>query len=190
MSAPAVAIYRGSSKNFNWKKVTFFYYMKDQPNFKKNWETKKGKVWCHGDSYSSDYKTNTERFSRIGNWVIDCISIFETDTSMCSIMMEDYALGAKGKVFEIAENMGILKYKLQIIGHRYSVVAPTTVKKFATGKGNSDKLKMYDAWKQETDNFDLWNMMTPNRTSISSPVTDIVDSYFLLKMAVTGHKGT
>lgn len=180
LSSPALAIYQGSAKNFSWKKVIFYYFMKDQPSFKKDWK-KNGKVWCVGNSYECDYRTNIERFSRIGNWVLDCIGIHQTDVEKCRIVIEDYALGAKGRTFEIAENTGILKYKLETTRYKYEVASPTAIKKFATGKGNSDKEKMYDAWLAETENFDLWKQMIPNRQKISSPITDIVDSYFILK---------
>ena len=43
---------------------------------------------------------------------------------------------------------------------------------------------MYEAWTKDTE-FDLWKEFTPGRKTLSSPVTDIVDAYFLVKMAVT-----
>ncbi len=190
MSAPAIAIYSGSSKSFHWKKVLFYYNVKDQPSFDRNWKRKGEKTfWCTGKSYTNEYRSNIERFKNLGNWALDCIGAHETDVSRCVIYIEDYALGAKGRTFEIAENTGILKYMLEYVKYRYSVVSPTAVKKFATQKGNSDKSKMYEAWMSDT-NFDIWKEFTPGRKNLSSPVTDIVDSYFLLKMAVKGHKVT
>lgn len=187
MSSPAIAIYSGSKKNFDWKKVTFYYNIKDQPSFQKKWKRsgRDSEVWCHGESYTNDYRSNIERFKNLGNWALDCIGRHQTDVDKCTIYIEDYALGAKGRTFEIAENTGILKYMLEYVKYRYSVVSPTAVKKFATQKGNSDKSKMYDAWMKDTkSSYDLWKEFTPGRKNLSSPVTDIVDSYFLVKMAV------
>lgn len=187
MSAPAIAIYSGSLKNFSWKKTTFYYNVKDQPTFQKNWKlgkSEKAVPWCYGESYTNDYKTNIQRFKNLANWALDCIGKHQTDVDRCTIYIEDYALGAKGRTFEIAENTGILKYLLEHVRYRYSLISPTVVKKFATGKGNSDKSKMYEAWTKDTE-FDLWKEFTPGRKTLSSPVTDIVDAYFLVKMAVT-----
>jgi hypothetical protein len=54
------------------------------------------------------------------------------------------------------------------------------VKKQATGKGNADKSMMVESFRQETK-IDLLAAMTPNRASVGSPVTDIVDSYFVCR---------
>ncbi len=49
-------------------------------------------------------------------------------------LLEGYSFGSKGKVFHIAENTGILKYKIHNMGVPLEVIPPTTVKKFATGQ--------------------------------------------------------
>ena len=49
-----------------------------------------------------------------------------------------------GSLFQIAENCGILKYRLQEENLPYSTVVPSVVKKGATGKGNADKDMMYE----------------------------------------------
>ena len=52
------------------------------------------------------------------------------------------------------------------------------VKKNATGKGNSDKLKMYEQFVKDT-NVDLVKEF--DQTKLNNPVTDIVDSYYIAK---------
>ena len=59
------------------------------------------------------------------------------------VALEDYAFAAKGRVFHIAENTGILKYKLFQQGIPLETISPSAVKKNATGKGNADKEMMY-----------------------------------------------
>lgn len=54
-------------------------------------------------------------------------------------VIEDYAMGAKGRTFDIGELGGIVKleawtYKVNILR-----VPPSSLKMFATGKGNADK---------------------------------------------------
>ena len=73
--------------------------------------------------------------------------------------------------------MGLLKYKLFKNDLRYNLLAPAQVKKFATGKGNANKEKMIEAFKEETG-CDLLKIFECNYTS---PVSDIADSYFICK---------
>jgi Holliday junction resolvasome RuvABC endonuclease subunit len=99
----------------------------------------------------------------------------------CSrVALEGYAYNATGRVFNIAENTGVLKYKLYQASIPVYVIEPTVVKKLATGKGNADKQMMFDSFFEETK-LDLHNMITPNKTNVGSPVTDIVDSYYICK---------
>ena len=93
---------------------------------------------------------------------------------------EDLLMYSKGKTFNIAENTGILKYKIHNLGIPLEVVPPTTIKKFATGKGNADKEKMHKSFVNEVG-LDLKQQITPDKSSVSNPVSDIVDSYYICK---------
>jgi Holliday junction resolvasome RuvABC endonuclease subunit len=74
--------------------------------------------------------------------------------------------------------MGIFKHKLYKAGVPVTVIEPSKAKKLATGKGNADKQAMYEAFSKET-NTDL--LITFEQKTLSNPVTDIVDSYYILK---------
>ena len=52
------------------------------------------------------------------------------------------------------------------------------IKKKATGKGNADKLKMYEQFVRDTG-IDL--MKAFEQIKLNNPVTDIVDSYYIVK---------
>ena len=88
-------------------------------------------------------------------------------------------MGSKGKVFHIAENTGILKYTLYKNKVKYATVPPTVVKKFASGKGNSKKEQMYEAFIKETGT-DLIKLLSYEK-QLGNPITDIVDSFYLAK---------
>ena len=80
-----------------------------------------------------------ERFSNISNWVI------LINSHNIKVFIEGYSYGSKGQaLFQITENCGILKYKLQERNIPYDVIVPSVVKKVATGKGNADKDMMYE----------------------------------------------
>lgn len=55
------------------------------------------------------------------------------------ILIENFAFGAVNKAHDIGMLHGVIRYGLYRRGIRYLLVAPGQVKKFATGKGNSEK---------------------------------------------------
>jgi Holliday junction resolvasome RuvABC endonuclease subunit len=83
--------------------------------------------------------------------------------------------------------MGIFKHKLYKAGVPLTVVEPSKSKKLATGKGNADKQAMYDAFSEET-NTNL--LITFEQKTLSNPVTDIVDSYFILKSLLSNNSSS
>lgn len=119
-----------------------------------------------------EFTSQEDRFNGISDWAMKLCKKEDT------IVIEDYAMGAKGKVFHIAENCGLLKHKLYKQGIKFVTIAPTALKKFATGKGNADKCAMYDAFVNETG-IHLRELMESDNKDCGSPVSDIVDSYFL-----------
>jgi Holliday junction resolvasome RuvABC endonuclease subunit len=94
-----------------------------------------------------------------------------------NIFMEGYSYSSKGMVYNIGENAGIFKHKLLTQKLDYTVVAPTQIKKFATGKGNANKEKMLQSF-IETTGIELENY---GFSAGKNPSSDIVDSYFIAK---------
>ena len=125
-----------------------------------------------------EYNNPIIRFSNISMWALDIIHKHKTDTA--KVFVEGYSFGSKGQaVFQIAENCGILKYRLQEMNIDYDTIVPSVVKKGATGKGNADKDLMYESFSKET-NTDLKKMFDVQK--IGNPVSDIVDSYYIAKV--------
>ena len=125
-----------------------------------------------------EYNTPIHRFSQISDWAFDTIK--ETIHTPQKVFIEGYSFGSKGQaVFQIAENCGILKYRLQQFGVDYDTVVPSVVKKGATGKGNADKDLMYESFSKET-NTNLKKIFDVEK--IGNPVSDIVDSFYIAKV--------
>jgi hypothetical protein len=133
---------------------------------------------CVGDIYP-DFLCQEQRYDLISDWAVSKCRV-DPD----ALIIEDYAMGAKGKVFHIGENCGLLKHKLWKEKLRFDVIAPTALKKFAAGKGNADKCMMHSAFIEHTG-IDLMKSMDKETKDCGSPVSDIVDSYFLAKYALT-----
>lgn len=58
------------------------------------------------------------------------------------VVIEDYAFSRGGHAHEIGELGGIVKYALMQCAQPYVLVGPSSLKKFATGKGNANKIAM------------------------------------------------
>ena len=83
------------------------------------------------------------------------------------------------------ENLSDWKMKIP-----FTIFPPTVIKKHATGKGNADKQLMYNAFCDELlTPTDLKERLTPKAKKIISPISDIVDSYFIAKCGIDGVLG-
>ncbi len=118
-----------------------------------------------------------ERFIYISDFAIEIIK----QTQNPEIYIEGYSFGSKGQgVFQIAENCGILKYRLLEEEYGYHTVVPSVVKKGATGKGNADKDMMYEAFVKELPDYNLKKLFDTEK--VGNPLSDIVDSYYIKKV--------
>ena len=188
LSSPGVCV-NTSEDEFRYEDCKFYYLT----NTKKYVGTFKEKMafgtsaveyigWAH-----KPYSSEPERYNNIANWTIDIIK-FQCQLMIGTIwekhpiiQIEDYSFGSTGRVFHIAENLGLLKYKLKIeCGWDYTLVAPSVIKKFATDKGNANKELMLGAFQEDTG----VNLEVLLDSSVKSPITDIVDAYFICKYQV------
>ena len=123
-----------------------------------------------------EWKDPIERFGYISDFVFNILATLGTP----KIFIEGYSYGSKGQgLFQIAENCGILKYRILEKGLTYEAVVPSVVKKGATGKGNADKDMMYEAFNKETK-IDLKKLFDTDK--VGNPISDIADSYFIQKV--------
>jgi Holliday junction resolvasome RuvABC endonuclease subunit len=171
MTSPAICLFDGEEWSVRYLTST------ERHVREYTFETILGKVNVSGDPHKELWQSQEQRFHNISEWAMACIDDVEA-----KVVVEDYAMGAKGKVFHIAENCGLLKYKLWSEGFKFETLAPTALKKFATGKGNADKNSMHTQFVKDTG-VDLMKEMTPNAKDCVSPVSDVVDSFYLAKWA-------
>jgi len=135
-----------------------------------------------------EYDTPIKRFSQISDWAINTFNRLNYDLKNLKVFIEGYSFGSKGQaIFQIAENCGILKYRLQQLNLSYDTVVPSVVKKGATGKGNADKDMMYEAFLKETK-IDLKKIFDTDK--VGNPISDIADSYFIQKVGYENIKST
>ncbi len=111
-----------------------------------------------------DFHSQTFRRNRLADWAL---GILTSDRGL--VLMESYAFGARGNaITKMAENGGVLKHEMLRHGLGFETVPPTTIKKYATGKGNAKKVDMYDSFIERTGQELKFKARS-----------DIVDSYFI-----------
>jgi crossover junction endodeoxyribonuclease RuvC len=82
-------------------------------------------------------KADPQRFSDLAEKIIDEL---EPNDRIC---IEGFSYGSKGKGVSFQYGLGwIIRHLLLERGYEYTEVPPTSVKKFATGKGNTKKDEM------------------------------------------------
>jgi len=165
LTSPSICAFKGHE--FNLKECRFSFLTFEQKYEVSDFKFKSF-VMEKGLSYP-------ERYDFISNWVI----YFLKTNKVKIAFLEDYSYGSKGKVFHIAENGGILKDKLWKEGIEYHLIAPTVIKKFATGKGTAKKHDMEEVFLEET-NFDVRTYLSMPEKS-QNPSSDIIDSYYIAK---------
>lgn len=123
-----------------------------------------------------EYSSQEQRFDNITNTILDIL----LKHNVSDIAIEGYSYGSVGSVFDIAENTGVLKHKIFKNNINIHLIPPTEAKKFATNKGNANKQDMFDVFLLEK-NIDFRSKISYTKEKIDNPVSDIVDSYFILK---------
>lgn len=66
----------------------------------------------------------------------------DKDADVAFAALEGYSMGSTGKWFDLGEVGGIVRLVLHDLKVPFAVVAPTSLKKFVTGSGDSDKEAM------------------------------------------------
>jgi len=185
LSSPGVCV-NTSEGEFKYEDCTFYFLT----NTKKYDGTFKEKIAFgttavqYIGSPHQPYTNEPERYSQIADWVINIIKsqpqlmIGKLWEKRPIIQIEDYSFGSTGRVFHIAENLGLLKYKLKMeCGWDYTLLPPSVIKKFATDKGNANKEMMLHAFEKDTGT----NLAQVFDTTSKSPVSDVADAYFICK---------
>ena len=145
-----------------------WFYLTDRRNAVGDFHT------IHGSNFGD--VGGVERYELMANWFVNKLK--ENDVKY--VALEGYALNSPNPVTltTLAENIGILKLELHNAGIEVEIIAPTALKKCATGKGNANKEKMYEAFLKDTD-LDLHDLLNIKSTKAISPISDIVDAYYL-----------
>lgn len=118
-----------------------------------------------------------ERYEALSEWTIEILKRENVEL----VYLEGYSYGSKGRsVVDLGENGGLLRWKLWKNEFQLIEVAPSELKKKATGKGTAPKEDMYEAF-LKNGGEDIILEFQKDRGKIGNPTSDIVDAYFLMK---------
>jgi Holliday junction resolvasome RuvABC endonuclease subunit len=167
MTSPAVCVHKGDE--WSVENCTF-YYLTQKSKFLICTDQIKGTLY-------EEYSSQQERFDNLSDWGLKIMN----DNKTTKVGLEGYSYGSSGsRLFEIGENTGLLKFKMWSFGIDFEVYAPTSVKKFATGKGNANKERMWESFLEET-NLNIFHLIGQEVGKNWNPVSDMVDAYFMCK---------
>ena len=166
MTSPALCVYNTESGEFSFDNCTFYFLTQS-----KKYEIDSENI--HGILF--EYDNEMQRYDTISSYFLDRIMENEVD----KVYMEDYSMGSKGRVFHIAENTGVLKYRMWSFGIPFQTIPPTVIKKFASGKGNANKERMQEVFEEQNEVKlkQLFNMTDKQW----NPSSDLIDAYYICK---------
>jgi len=183
LTSPAICIYNeknNGSRLFDFDRCTLYYLAHSERQ--QQLSARSGISNIISELYP-EWKTAEERQDKLSSWAMSLIE------GCSEVFIEGYAFAASGvsHVRSIAENTGLLKHKMWKQGIPFTNIPPTVIKKFATGKGSANKDLMYESFLSELlTPPNLHQILTPKSKKIISPITDIVDSYFICKYGLEG----
>jgi Holliday junction resolvasome RuvABC endonuclease subunit len=166
MTSPALCVYNTDSGEFSFDNCTF-YFLTQSKKYEIDTEN------IHGMLF--EYDNEMQRYDTISSYFLDRIMENEVD----KVYMEDYSMGSKGRVFHIAENTGVLKYRMWSFGIPFQTIPPTVIKKFASGKGNANKERMQEVFEEQNEVKlkQIFNMTDKQW----NPSSDLIDAYYICK---------
>ncbi|MQG06161.1 MAG: hypothetical protein FI728_06745 [SAR202 cluster bacterium] len=181
LTSPAICVYKDENGgHFDFDRCVFHYLSNNEKQ--QQLAARTGLKNLRVDSYP-EWQSEEERHEKLATWAYNIVQGCE------EVFLEGYAFATsvQAGVRSMAENTGLLKHKMWKNKLKFQTYPPTVIKKFATGKGNSNKEKMYEAFVDELlTPTDLKEQLTPKAKKIINPISDIVDSYFIAKAGAEG----
>ena len=128
-------------------------------------------------------KKETDKFTFLAD-----LFVTEINKQLCfadtyTIIIEGFSYGSKGMLFNIAGNTNILFERLKKQNLKFQTESPSYIKKLSTGKGNADKMLMYEFYRSKTG-INLEKIF--DKKADKNPISDIADSYHIANLNHNG----
>ena len=175
MTSPAICFYDMNVGDCKFENCEI-YYLTQSKKYEVSFKNVRGNYYEYDDDLN-------KRYDLISSYFLDRIYERYELSNTFQVFIEGYSMGSSGRVFNIAENTGILKYRFWNLGIEYATVPPTVIKKFATGKGNANKEKMQEVFESEHP-IRLKEELKQTEKQWN-PSSDIIDAYYICKYGAT-----
>ena len=175
ISSPSICIYDSLKGKLSFD--TCVWYFNQQGITKKEMQ-RRNDLSVKNIFWSNRFETvsNEERYYYLADWALSILLMH----NVSCVSIEDYALEAKGKVFNIAEATGLLKHYMFLNDINIFPIAPTLNKKLFSGFGNANKEKMITTF-NDKNSLNISELFGLKKDFTGSPISDIVDSYSLIE---------
>ena len=175
ITCPSICVYNQNDGDFSFKHCKVYF---NQQNIAKKEQVRRDSLSLGNIFWSSRFETQSdeERYYLLADWALSILINEKVEI----VSLEAYALGAKGRIFNIAEATGILKSYMMTQGIKIHTYAPTLNKKLFSGKGNAGKDVMIAAF-NEKNGINISEEFGLEKCFTGSPISDIVDSYSLIE---------
>jgi len=170
MNSPAIAIY-DSAQPLKFENVKMFSLCE--------YKTKAGRFGNVTIQTLPPYSCDEERYHNNALWARDIM----LEHGVQKVAIEGYSMGSSsGLVFNMAENGGALKQMLWKAGIEIATPpSPSTVKKHHSGKGNSKKEAMVDAF-NDLFMVEMHKIVKLDKPYVK-PIDDLTDAWAVLDTA-------
>ena len=98
--------------------------------------------YCHPDGRTETLSSKRRGMGRILDICDAVVDRLGDVGDVPLVAIEDYAFSRGGHAHETGELGGVVKYVLMQCDQDYVLIGPSSLKKFATGKGNANKIAM------------------------------------------------
>jgi Holliday junction resolvasome RuvABC endonuclease subunit len=135
--------------------------------------------FCEGDR-SEVWRTKLKGHERLQH-ILDALDSALYCVKPDAVFIEGFSFGSKGSsVYEIGGLGYLVRHRLWAQGIPYAEVSPSTLKKYATGRGNANKDEMLAAAIRRfnfpgTDNnaADAWLLWALGMAEMGTPIVDV-----------------
>lgn len=179
MTSPAIVVYNGpKDEPFSHKNCKAFYF-----DDRKNAPLRPTCEMTLKPGWYPLWMVPEDRYQQLASWAL---SILLTE-NVHEIYLEDYAFGGSkskpGLVFNMAENGGVLKNNLFLMGIDIKKVSPTALKLWVADHGQAKKQDFERVFKEETGIDDIRKILWLTDKA-QTPISDIIDAFYLCKWGV------
>lgn len=164
LTSPAVCVFTGDTFDVSSCR---FHYLTDKKKFELHIPH-----FLDGNLFLP-YNCDQQRYDNIASWVMNLAA----ENHASRVFIEDYSFASTGRVFNIAENCGLLKHKLWAKGIPFTTIPPSVIKKYATGSGAATKEMLQTHFVQKTG-IDIKVLLGMTEKQWN-PSSDIIDSFFI-----------